>query len=119
MHLFFEADISRIKNRKLTFFVHRCRHATISNYFGDDTVPECNKSCDVCKNPVHVQKMIKLYEKGQPGSTTRPIQFNSFAVDFDSNTSDLYEGGRKKRKRLEIITHAFAIGLDLRSLFLH
>ncbi|XP_066442681.1 ATP-dependent DNA helicase Q5-like isoform X2 [Eleutherodactylus coqui] len=38
-----------------------CRHATIASYFGDEK-PLCNKSCDCCKNPQAVKRMIEHLE---------------------------------------------------------
>ena len=39
----------------------RCRHASISKYFGDDTIPNCSQACDVCRKPKDVQKMIDSF----------------------------------------------------------
>ncbi len=70
----------------------------ISKFFGDDTVPKCNTACDVCKNPIYVKKLIDKYHKGIQLHSSKPVKFNSAAC-FDVDTSDLYEGGRYKRKR--------------------
>jgi hypothetical protein len=82
------------------FCLKRCRHASISNYFGDDSVPNCSQSCDVCKHPDKVKKMLDSYKRGAStfSASKFSLNFNTLRCDMDS--SDLYEGGRgSKRKR--------------------
>lgn len=78
----------------------KCRHESISKYFGDDDTPDCNKSCDVCKNPRETKMYIDLFEKSGDSIGSRGISFNS-SMAIDSYDADdlLYEGGRYKRKR--------------------
>ncbi|XP_066443916.1 ATP-dependent DNA helicase Q5 isoform X2 [Eleutherodactylus coqui] len=72
-----------------------CRHATIASYFGDEK-PLCNKSCDCCKNPQAVKRMIEHLEGlllngrsrtciQQPGAPVGPFGYDP----------ELYAGGRK------------------------
>ncbi|XP_066999567.2 ATP-dependent DNA helicase Q5 [Anabrus simplex] len=69
----------------------RCRHGVFSNYFGDKP-PDCNKRCDVCKNPSAVEKALEEFYK----QTTKPATFT-----LTGDGEDLYGGGRIGRKREE------------------
>nr|QNH68106.1 ATP-dependent DNA helicase Q5 [Brachionus koreanus] len=79
----------------------KCRHAGISKYFDDDSVPKCNQSCDVCKVPNETKKMIDQYKKGISTSFGSKPHFNYGLILSDMDTEDLYEGGRFKRKRFD------------------
>ncbi|GLG96231.1 Uncharacterized protein GBIM_03048 [Gryllus bimaculatus] len=69
----------------------RCRHGVFSLYFGDN-LPQCNKKCDVCKNPTAVEKSIEnFYSAIVTGS-----RFSISGNDYDN---DLYGGGRVGQKR--------------------
>uniref|UniRef100_A0A8C6TN70 ATP-dependent DNA helicase n=1 Tax=Neogobius melanostomus TaxID=47308 RepID=A0A8C6TN70_9GOBI len=68
----------------------RCRHATISNYFGDQT-PKCSGTCDFCANPKVVRAQI---------ARAAVLSSNSHAQSREASgpfgfLSDQYEGGRK------------------------
>ncbi len=34
--------------KQIFYFVHRCRHLVICNYFGDMVMKPCETMCDVC-----------------------------------------------------------------------
>ncbi|KAK7863998.1 hypothetical protein R5R35_000105 [Gryllus longicercus] len=69
----------------------KCRHGVFSLYFGDN-LPQCNKKCDVCKNPTAVEKSIEnFYSAIVTGS-----RFSISGNDYDN---DLYGGGRVGQKR--------------------
>ncbi|XP_053157440.1 ATP-dependent DNA helicase Q5 isoform X2 [Hemicordylus capensis] len=69
-----------------------CRHAAIANYFGD-TVPQCNKCCDYCKNPAAVKKLIEALECST-NSWSRTCTGPS-ASSWNAYDPELYEGGRR------------------------
>ncbi|CAF0712489.1 unnamed protein product [Brachionus calyciflorus] len=79
----------------------KCRHAGISKYFGDESAPDCNQSCDVCKVPNETKKMIDQYKKGISTSFGSKSNFNYSLIKSDMDAEDLYEGGRFKRKRFD------------------
>lgn len=69
----------------------RCRHATISKFFGDET-PNCAAACDYCKNPKLVRAQLEraaaLSTKTGPAQSSVPR--GPFGFD-----RELYGGGRK------------------------
>lgn len=69
----------------------RCRHVTISKFFGDQT-PNCAGACDYCKNPKLVRAQL---ERAAALSTrTGPAQSSEPRGPFGFNR-ELYEGGKK------------------------
>ncbi|RNA05219.1 ATP-dependent DNA helicase Q5 isoform X2 [Brachionus plicatilis] len=98
--------ISKVSMEGFNFLINfceefKCRHAGISKYFDDDSVPKCNQSCDVCKAPNDTKKMIDQYKKGISTSFGSKPHFNYGLILNDMDTEDLYEGGRFKRKRFD------------------
>ncbi|KAM4663492.1 ATP-dependent DNA helicase Q5 [Discoglossus pictus] len=72
-----------------------CRHAVIASYFGDEK-PQCNKACDICKNPRAVKKQIEhLQGLLMSGKSRTAIQQPSAHTGPFAYDPDLYEGGRK------------------------
>ncbi|OCT62971.1 ATP-dependent DNA helicase Q5 [Xenopus laevis] len=72
-----------------------CRHALIAAYFGDEK-PQCNKSCDSCKNPLAVKHQLEqlegLLQSGRSRTCIEKPAGPKGPFGFDPN---LYEGGRK------------------------
>ncbi|CAB4037341.1 ATP-dependent DNA helicase Q5-like, partial [Paramuricea clavata] len=72
----------------------RCRHAFMSEYFGDKK-PECNKGCDFCRKPKEVEVMIEqlrggvFANKGHNGYSKTYTCSNFGQVDYN-----LYGGGK-------------------------
>lgn len=71
-----------------------CRHVLFSNYFNDKHKPDCKRRCDVCKDPKKAKAALEMYHK-------LSMNHYSCAVE-DTNTSDLYEGGRKGVRDAEL-----------------
>ncbi|ESP03658.1 hypothetical protein LOTGIDRAFT_171189 [Lottia gigantea] len=69
----------------------KCRHWTITDYFGDEK-PDCQKNCDVCKYPKRVVEDLKNLVSGSFGKTR--ISKDTGEVDVD-----LYGGGRRGLKK--------------------
>lgn len=69
----------------------RCRHATISKFFGDQT-PNCAGACDYCQNPKLVRAQL---ERAAALSTkTGPAQSSGSRGPFGFDR-ELYGGGKK------------------------
>uniref|UniRef100_A0A3Q1FCI0 ATP-dependent DNA helicase n=1 Tax=Acanthochromis polyacanthus TaxID=80966 RepID=A0A3Q1FCI0_9TELE len=68
-----------------------CRHATISNFFGDKT-PNCADACDFCSNPKVVR--AQLARAAALSASTHAAQSNTPKGPFGFQ-ADLYEGGKK------------------------
>lgn len=64
-----------------------CRHVLFSNYFNDKEKPDCKRRCDVCKDPKKAKTALDTYHR-------LSMNHYSGAVE-DTDTSDLYGGGRK------------------------
>lgn len=75
-----------------------CRHAVFSRYF-DDSMPQCETRCDVCKFPKVVAKDVSEF-----GTQAAFRRSNGMGGGFrlrggDEDGSSLYEGGRAGQKR--------------------
>ncbi|KAG7459581.1 hypothetical protein MATL_G00212220 [Megalops atlanticus] len=68
-----------------------CRHATISQFFGD-APPNCNGACDFCKNPKAVRAQLEAASR--LSTTTGPAQSKKPRGPFGFDP-ELYAGGRK------------------------
>ncbi|KAG9343738.1 hypothetical protein JZ751_013116 [Albula glossodonta] len=68
-----------------------CRHATISQFFGDKK-PNCNRACDFCKDPMIVRAQIEA--AARLSTRTGPAQSKEPRGPFGFD-SELYAGGRK------------------------
>ncbi|NP_001135548.1 ATP-dependent DNA helicase Q5 [Xenopus tropicalis] len=72
-----------------------CRHAAIAAYFGDEK-PQCNKSCDSCKNPLAVKRQVEqlegLFQSGRSRTCIEKPAGPKGPFGFEPG---LYEGGRK------------------------
>ncbi|XP_036408637.1 ATP-dependent DNA helicase Q5 [Megalops cyprinoides] len=68
-----------------------CRHATISQFFGDAR-PNCNGACDFCKNPKAVRAQLEAASR--LSTTTGPAQSKEPRGPFGCDP-ELYAGGRK------------------------
>lgn len=68
----------------------RCRHATISKFFGDK-LPNCAGACDYCLNPKAVRAQL---ERAAALSTKVEAQSKEPKGPFGFQV-DLYEGGKK------------------------
>lgn len=64
-----------------------CRHVLFSQYFNDKNKPDCKRRCDVCKDPKKSKAALDTYHR-------LSMNHYSGAVE-DTDTSDLYGGGRK------------------------
>ncbi|XP_047125556.1 ATP-dependent DNA helicase Q5 isoform X1 [Hydra vulgaris] len=64
-----------------------CRHEYIAKYFGDD-IPQCNRSCDVCKNSEKATAQLNAFKDS--------INFTSTTISLKSSnkTNNLYGGGK-------------------------
>ncbi|KAL0993393.1 hypothetical protein UPYG_G00107240 [Umbra pygmaea] len=89
-----EQDKSSIKDfEAMVSFCEQesCRHATISNFFGDQK-PDCGSACDYCQDPkavrAQLEKAATLSTKTGAAQSTQPR--GPFGFD-----RDLYAGGRK------------------------
>lgn len=71
-------------------FAHRCRHATISKFFGDKP-PNCAGACDFCRNPKLVRAQL---EKAAALSTKTQAEQKGPRGPF-GYLPGLYEGGKK------------------------
>lgn len=69
---------------------HRCRHATISKFFGDKP-PNCAGACDFCRNPKLVRAQL---ERAAALSTRTQAEQKEPRGPF-GYLPDLYEGGKK------------------------
>ncbi|KAM3845384.1 ATP-dependent DNA helicase Q5 isoform 2-T3 [Vipera latastei] len=69
-----------------------CRHAAIANYFGDD-VPQCNKSCDYCKNPAAVKKQVEALQHST--KTWSRTYIGPSASSWNAYDPELYGGGKR------------------------
>uniref|UniRef100_A0A670XTB5 ATP-dependent DNA helicase n=1 Tax=Pseudonaja textilis TaxID=8673 RepID=A0A670XTB5_PSETE len=69
-----------------------CRHAAIANYFGDD-VPQCNRSCDYCKNPVAVKKQVEALQHSTKSWSRTYI--GPSASSWNACDPELYGGGKR------------------------
>ncbi|XP_033097368.1 ATP-dependent DNA helicase Q5-like [Anneissia japonica] len=72
-----------------------CRHADIARYF-EDPIPECNKSCDFCKNCKKTMQRVEwmrtsAYTKKGPKSEKPDVMGTT---PKGSHFTDLYGGGR-------------------------
>lgn len=78
----------------------QCRHSAFAKYFGDD-LPNCNQSCDYCKDRLACVKQIELFQRGVYANshTQRHKGRTTVFVDDGSIDSDLYGGGRRGAKR--------------------
>lgn len=77
--------------------IFSCRHANFTKYFGD-SLPDCNKMCDVCKNSKAVENKITGFNY----SVIKRNMFSSASrllITKDNDENDLYEGGRNGRKK--------------------
>ncbi|KAG8129048.1 putative ATP-dependent DNA helicase protein [Naja naja] len=72
--------------------VNFCRHAAIANYFGDD-VPQCNRSCDYCKNPVAVKKQVEALQHSTKSWSRTYI--GPSASSWNACDPELYGGGKR------------------------
>lgn len=75
-----------------------CRHLLFSNYFNDKDKPDCKRRCDVCKDPKKAKHALETYHR-------LSMNHYSGAVE-DTDTSDLYGGGRKGAHDAEFARHA-------------
>lgn len=64
-----------------------CRHLLFSKYFNDKDKPDCKRRCDVCKDPKKAKIALDTFHR-------LSMNHYSGAIE-DTDTSDLYEGGRK------------------------
>ncbi|KAL7989443.1 hypothetical protein Chor_012109 [Crotalus horridus] len=69
-----------------------CRHAAIANYFGDD-VPQCNRSCDYCKNPAAVKKQVEALQHSTKSWSRTYI--GPSASSWNACDPELYGGGKR------------------------
>uniref|UniRef100_A0A1A9URV8 ATP-dependent DNA helicase Q5 n=1 Tax=Glossina austeni TaxID=7395 RepID=A0A1A9URV8_GLOAU len=69
----------------------QCRHKLFSDYFGDPP-PDCQKQCDVCKNPKKMEKALQTFQRLCMDAALKTD------ISLEDN-SDLYEGGRAGAKR--------------------
>ena len=75
----------------------RCRHWSISQFFGDEK-PDCNNSCDACKDPKSAEKNLAELQRGLFASVNKTKGAGTmFYVDEDVS-GDMYGGGRKGAK---------------------
>lgn len=69
----------------------RCRHATISQFFGDKK-PACAGACDFCSNPKVVRAQLEAASR--LSTRTGPAQSKAPSGPFGFDR-ELYAGGRK------------------------
>ncbi|KAM6470359.1 ATP-dependent DNA helicase Q5 isoform 2-T2 [Liasis olivaceus] len=69
-----------------------CRHAAIASYFGDG-IPQCNRSCDYCKNPAAVKKQVEALQHSTTSWSRTYI--GPSASSWNARDLDLYEGGKR------------------------
>ncbi|XP_071950989.1 ATP-dependent DNA helicase Q5-like isoform X2 [Antedon mediterranea] len=72
-----------------------CRHAEIARYF-EDPIPECNKSCDFCKNCKKTTQRVQwmrtsAFSKAEPKKEVREVIGKT---PKGAHFADLYGGGR-------------------------
>lgn len=75
-----------------SFLISRCRHATISQFFGNQK-PNCAGSCDFCRDPKLVRAQLARAAALSTSTSTGPAQTvprGPFGFD-----PELYAGGRK------------------------
>ncbi|KAK0418593.1 hypothetical protein QR680_013658 [Steinernema hermaphroditum] len=58
----------------------RCRHVVLAQYFGETTLKPCEKSCDSCRDPKAVEKMVSLHK----------------AVDYTTKTAWMHKGSSQR-----------------------
>ncbi|XP_063413438.1 ATP-dependent DNA helicase Q5-like isoform X2 [Mytilus trossulus] len=71
-----------------------CRHWAISKYFGD-VKPDCNNSCDACKTPKMLAKIIEDLQRGAYAKTKAKGKGGMYFIQDDKDDTGLYGGGRK------------------------
>ena len=79
----------------------RCRHWAIAEYFGDEK-PDCDRACDVCKDPKRVEKNLLDLQRGAFTSMATGGKGGGgtmFYVADEDGGDDMYGGGRKGAKR--------------------
>ncbi|XP_053399831.1 ATP-dependent DNA helicase Q5-like [Mercenaria mercenaria] len=75
----------------------RCRHWSISQFFGDEK-PDCNKSCDACKEPRSVEKNLAELQRGLFASVNKTKGGGTMYYVDEDVSGDMYGGGRKGAK---------------------
>lgn len=81
-----------------SFLPVSCRHAAIANYFGDD-VPQCNRSCDYCKNPAAVKKQVEALQHSTKSWSRTYI--GPSASSWNACDPELYGGGKRGSRGFE------------------
>ncbi|XP_070596016.1 ATP-dependent DNA helicase Q5 isoform X2 [Erythrolamprus reginae] len=90
-----ESDKAMMKNFEVMVAYSEnlvCRHAAIANYFGDD-VPQCNRSCDYCKNPAAVKKQVEASQQNTKSWSKTYI--GPSASSWNACDPELYGGGKR------------------------
>ena len=81
----------------LMFF--RCRHSCIAEFFGDEK-PECDKACDICKEPKKAERNLLDLQKGRFASVNQgPRGGGTMYYVEEDGSGDMYGGGRKGAKK--------------------
>ena len=79
--------------------LYSCRHEAIAEYFGDPK-PNCQRSCDFCRDPLVVREAVRSMKLCQAGGTRVG---GTGMGNFEHGEPDwtLYGGGRWGYKRFE------------------
>ena len=83
----------------LIIIITRCRHWSIAKYFGD-VKPECNLSCDACKENKKVSKAVDDLRKGAYANVKKGKGGGGIYFYEQGDDDDMYGGGRRGAKRL-------------------
>lgn len=73
----------------------QCRHLSIAQYFGNPD-PECNKSCDACKNPAATKEALKAHKLCMSSAASKKHFPGTVMAHYEQGEPDpsLYEGGK-------------------------
>nr|KAG5711589.1 hypothetical protein BaRGS_016771 [Batillaria attramentaria] len=73
----------------------KCRHWSIADFFGDEK-PQCERACDVCRDPKKAEINLRNLQAGNYGSMVKKVKGGGAAGD---DGDDMYGGGRRGAKR--------------------
>ena len=76
---------------------YRCRHRCIAEFFGDEK-PDCNKGCDICKEPKKAERNLLELQRGTFASVNTKKKGGTMFYVEEDGSEDMYGGGRKGAK---------------------